>query len=442
MQRDRTFTKQAFTKANWKTKRRIMRSFKINEISAVDTPAQEGARVLMMKRAPDPAAPSTNDSPIVMAKAAFADIFNEEKTEQAVCRAFYDAMDDRWLADDSFREALKDAQGDAQTSADQYVAAVRVMADKAVAAVRDARAGGAIPDDESMKSEVAKAIKGAEISFAKHVEEKPMFKTLAELIAAIEKYASGDRSVSKADLRKAAIDLDAVDKLTGELALAQPDPEVASLKRQVAELSMTPDVRKHYDGLDDAGKTAFLAKSADQQAAEVAAANTDDPVVYTAKDGTQVRKSDGAMAVMMAKNFDALNGRMDKLEKGHEANTFEKRAQTEFPYLPTASTVALLKSAAALTDEESAPLIAGLRLANKAAKPRFQTLGNGGDVTKSFVDDSGAEAAGDKLDELAKSIMAKSKDAMTYEQAYAKAITSPEGRALYNETVGFEPSEA
>ncbi len=35
------------------TRKRIMRKFRIDEISSVDRPAQEGARAVIMKRAPD-----------------------------------------------------------------------------------------------------------------------------------------------------------------------------------------------------------------------------------------------------------------------------------------------------------------------------------------------------------------------------------------------------
>lgn len=434
--------KSQIGKARWKTSRRIMRSFKLNEISAVDNPAQEGARILLVKRAPDPDAASVNDLPAVLAKATFATVFAEEKVEQAVCRAYCDAFDDRWLADDAFREALKAAQGDEQSSADEYVAAVRQMADAAVVAVRAARQTGDAPDEESMNLAVKAAVGKAELKFAKHTKEQPMFKTLAELKAAIQKYQGGDRAISKTDLRKAAIDLDAIGELTGDLAIApSADPEVATLKRQVAELSMTDDVRKHYQGLDETGKTAFLAKSAEEQKTEVEALTKGDPIVYTAKDGTVIRKSDGAMAVLMAKNFDTLNERLDKVEKGQLADTFEKKAREEFPYLPTASTTAMLKQASNLTDEESGPLLESLRLANKAAKPRFQQLGSAGDVSKSFGGATGgADDCEARLDELAKSIMAKSNGKDTYEQAYAKAISSPEGRAIYNEMVGFEPA--
>ena len=437
MRHDIPFAKQAFTKADWKTKRRIMRSFKMGEISGVDEPAQEGARIVMMKRAPDPAAPALNDTPLVIAKAMFAEVFAEEKTEQVVCRAFYDAMDDRWLADSSFQEALKSGSGDEEISKEQYLAAVRQMAENAVASVRAARSGSA-PDDETMKSSVAKAVGDAKPSFAKHVKEQPMFKTLAELQAAIAKYTSGDRTVSKADLRKAAIDLDAVTSLTGDLSFVPAtDPAIETLKRENAELKLTPDVRKHYDGLDDAAKTTFLAKSATEQQAEVEAMTKGDPIVYTAKDGTVIRKSDGAATLMMAKNFDAINDRLDKVEKGQVEGTIEKRASTEFPNLPTKSTVAMLKAAANLEDAEANEIIEGLRVANKAVKPKFQQLGNSGYVHKSFADPEGAE---DKIEALAKSLMAKSEGKLTYEQAYAKALSSPEGREIFNEMVGFEPN--
>lgn len=433
----RRLEKNATQKAQWKTKRRIMRSFKMNEISGVDNPAQEGARIVMFKRAD----PAPHDAQ-TFAKASFQEALDQRLMDQAISEAFCEAFDQRWTIDSAFQEALKDIYQDPAQTVAQYTEVVRQMAMTAADQVAAARqAGGSAVD---LTSEVSKAVGALAVPFRK-TKETPMFKTLAELMAAIAKYAQGDRTISKADLQKAAIELGAVAEINKNADLALDGGaslRVAELERQIAEAAMPAAVRSHYDGLDATAKAAFLAKSATEQAAEVEQLTKGDPVVYTTKDGVAIRKSDGAVALLMAKNFDQLNSRMDTLEGSLTKSSIEKRAQTEFPNLPLGPTVQTLKAAAALDEKDAADLIAGLTLANKAAAGKFRTAGQRMGKAAGVEDFGGAgddaQAAEDKLDEMAKGMMAKASTPMTYEQAYDAVVRTPEGRELYAQAVGFE----
>ncbi len=415
-------------KANWKTKRRIMRTFKLNEISAVDKPAQEGARFSLAKRAPDDTGPSLNDAPLVLAKAAFAEEFADRKTEQAVCRAWYDAMDDRWIADEAFRATL---EAGGESGVEEYVAAIKVMANRAVSAVTTARA-----DTEAFKAEITKAL-AEPIKFEKKEPTTMIkFNTRAALLGGVAAFLGGDKTVEKSTIQKDAIDLDAVDCLTGELALSPPDPRVAKMETELAVLKLAPALKAHYDGLDATAQAAFLAKDTAAQTAEVDGLTKGDPVVYTCSDGTQIMKSDGKVALMMAKQNDATNKRLDAIEKSRTEDKFDKQASTDFPHLATKSTVATLKAIDGLDDADKAEVLKSLTVANKAAASKFRQVGKRTE-TQSYAGDEGEGE--DVIETMAKAYQAAHPD-KTYEQSYTEVLKSAEGRAAFNKSVGFEPA--
>lgn len=421
---DRTFQKDEFTKASWRTKRRIMRTFKISEISGVDHPAQQGARMIFSKRA-DP----DTDPVQTFAKVSFAAALDQRLLDRQYCEIFNEAFDNLWAANDAFREALKDQYQDGEEAARQYVDTVAQMASNAVAQTRGVTKGKT-PD----KSIFIKAVEDAVLDVLKRQKEPVMFKTLADLRAAIAKHLAGDKQDVKA-IQKSAIDLGAVAELSGDLALTQPDPETAALKRKVAELSMTADVRKHYDALAESDKVAFLAKSETEQVEIVKALNAEDPVVYTTKAGLAIRKSEGATVAALAKQNDEQADLIAKLSSENSDAAFEKSARENYAYMPLDGTVEILKAAAAMSDEDKKKkMLEALQAANKAARPKFERIG--GSMVKSS--EPTGENPSDKLDDLAKAYMAKADTNMTFEKAYAAILETPEGKALYNESVGFE----
>ncbi len=59
------------------------------------------------------------------------------------------------------------------------------------------------------------------------------------------------------------------------------------------------DVEKsHYNSLDDDGKSGFLKLDAEGRGNAIEKAKGDDPVVYTAEDGTEFRKSDDPRVIV------------------------------------------------------------------------------------------------------------------------------------------------
>jgi flagellar biosynthesis/type III secretory pathway protein FliH len=428
------FAKQSMTKAKWGTKRRIMHAFKMTEISGVDVPAQEGALILLQKRAPDtPDAPT----PESFCKVAFREALDQSLLDRRFNDAFYRAFEDQWTANDALRQALQDGYQNSEETVRQYVETIAAMAQQAATATRD------LVKSADMNDTISRLIADACDTFTKQVSKEPtMIKTLADLKAAIKAFDpnSATATVEAVVIKSAAAALSAETELPGDGPLAKEapksDPALTKALREIELLKMDAPTRGYFDGLDEPTQTAFLAKDAAARTAEVEAANATDPVMYKCKDGTEIRKSDGAVALMMAKRMDAQDATIAKLLETHEDSSFAKAARTDYANLPEDSTVELLKAAEAITDpDKKKKALEALRAASKAAGSKFKVIGGGGPVSKRG--EGGDGDANAKLDEMAKAHQAAN-TGMSFEKAYTAVLDTPEGKALFNETVGFE----
>lgn len=412
-----------YTKANWKTRRRVMRSFKMGEISGVDDPAQEGARVLLHKRAPEvPACPAE-----AFIKSSFQQEFDDSMMERRFCQAFYTAFDGKWEADEALQEALKDAYQNSEETVRAYVAEIARMATAAAEATRG------LAKSADFVHTITQAVGTAADQFRKRQKEPVMFKNRADIEAAIAKFG-GDATEAKM-IKAAAAILGCEDLLpaTGALAKAVTvDPTVAALQRENEVLKMAADHRAYFDALPAASQDGFLAKSASDRAAEVEASKASDPVMYKCADGTEIRKSDGAAVLALAKSNDLLRKELADSRTASADAEFVKQADTEFPHLPRDGTVEMLKAAAAMTDaDKKKKMLEAMQASNKAAGANFKRIG-GQSVNKN------AGTAGDpeaRLDAMAKS-RKEAKPNLSYEQAYSEVLETSEGRALYAEVAG------
>ena len=196
-----------------------------------------------------------------------------------------------------------------------------------------------------------------------------------------------------------------------------------------AIVGLTSEERAHFDALPDNMRTAFLGKSAGDRQAEIVAKNSADPVVYTTQDGVEIRKSMGAAMLSLAKSNDILRKGNDEMVKAREQDAFEKRADTELSHIAgdVQMRAAMLKAVEAIPDEaQRTGALAALRSKNEVGKAAFQTVGH---IGSSFESGSAEEA----LDTMAKVLVEK--DGSTYQVAYAKAMTTPEGNALYKKSL-------
>lgn len=353
--------------------RRRLNRIRLDKIAAVDAPCQQHATAGIVKRAPDQKA---------IAKVTFDEALEAQMVSRRVNEAFYRVFDSQWERNDAFRTALTDelaGDGDGSAAKEAYLASIEALVEDAITAARKA---GAKATDESIE----KAIE--EVLVAKFSpEETTMLKiaTIAALTDAIAKFDPAKSPVADvATIQKAATDLGAEDQLPAEgpLAKAKADPQIAKLTRELAIVKLSPDARSYFDGLDEAGQDAFLAKSDTDRAADIEKATGDDPVVYTTKGGIAVRKSDGPTALALAKQADATSTELAKLRGETETVSIEKRV-SDFPNVAKDVATQMVKSARELGEDTDAGkgIIKSLTTMNDAADPLFKRHGSTGSET-------------------------------------------------------------
>jgi hypothetical protein len=409
--------------------RRKLTAIRLDKIAVVDRPCQEHATVAIVKRAP------TGPVPPAIAKKTFQEALHGQLVSEQISDTFWRAFEHQWSVRDAFRTALTDEIADGGTgtvAVADFTAAMQQIASMAAEAARVATGTA----DTDLEAAVSTAIS----KWLTQQEQTTMnITTKAQLLSAVAKFDPATSPASHVTIiQKAATDLGETDALPKEgiLAIVTPaapdDARVEALQAEVAVLKMAPAIRKHYDGLDAAGQKAFLAKSAADQQATIDAIEKGDPIVYTCGDGTEIRKSDGTAALMMAKRLDA----QDKVIAGMQGDTIEKRAAA-YPNVAKATAVTILKSAVQVGEDTDAgkDLIKSLDAMNKGSAGIFKSLGStsgdggdstgpSGDITKARGDFEGKVAEIRKRDNSSLSD-AMSKARNEAPELYAAAYPAP-----------------
>lgn len=366
--------------------KRVLNRIRLDKIAAVDKPCQQHATVAIIKRAP-------GDPAFAIAKATYEEALNGAMVSERVNRAFWDNFDGLWQRNDAFRTALTDELadgGDGAVASAAYLESVNELVETAVTAARSAGA-------KASDGEISKAIEDAVTSWVEsqpqHQEQPMKITTKAQLKSAvaafdITKSAYGDFTA----ITDAAVELDAIDELPadGPLAKAAEDkkkekgkkdedtPAFKALQREVAVLKMDTATRTFFDGLAKAEQDAFLAKSAEDQAAQIESITKGDPILYTCEDGTAIRKSDGMVAAMLARQNDTLAKQLKTVTGTLAGNAIEKRARTEFPNVALSEATDMLKAAEELGEDSVSgkAILKTLKTMNKGRDPLFERIGS------------------------------------------------------------------
>lgn len=359
-------------------KRRIMRALKINEISGVDVPAQEGAVAVIMKRDDRPAQTAHIE------KGSALTTENDGHTHLVVLNGPPDGVElssgETTWQDAHAHPWVRDGSG-------------RVV----IGSAHRADAGVPHTHDVAVTSKVA----------PEDDRSDPQEETMAD-------------DTKKTDAK--------IEELQAQLMRAN---SIASFN----------DAEKaHLATLKGPDADAFLAKSADdrvivledvaKRAADAAAkAEGDDPVEYTTTDGIELRKSAGVAFIAMAKSNDALRKRLDESEDARDRAVLEKRAEADLAHIPgdLATRIEMLKAIDGIEDEtKRGAALNALKAQNEAMGKAFVTIGNGGSPVPG--------SASEQLDTLAKAHQEKHPD-MTSEQAYAAVVETEAGQTLYAKSV-------
>ncbi len=220
---------------------------------------------------------------------------------------------------------------------------------------------------------------------------------------------------------------------SGETTMSDPNDQTAesvvneeleTLKSQLAtaeRLAELNDADKAYlKGLSEDDKATFIALDADGRQSELAKAADADAVVFTSEDGTEYRKSDDSRLINLAKASDKEKKKRQMLEEEAMKVDLEKRA-AELPLGKTAGVVSLVKAIDLLPTEEQGPALDLLK----------SHLGDLSKVTKSLGTTESSDDSVDPVDGIAKRLR-EADPSLTVEQAYSKALDTPEGQTAYN----------
>jgi hypothetical protein len=307
-----------------KPRKRVMRSFKLDEISAVDRPAQKPATAPIMKRdagGADQAAALLAD---LLADPALAKMddggaksFAEIVAEKEERRKAYAVAEKLWPLWDAVQESIRSIACDGNLTPAGKIAAVRGSIDQFADAVR-----GEFPE---LAEEIGKAFTDP---------------ALGEIIAAVRTPGG--------------------DPVTKENPMTDNTSKVAELEAQIATLKA------------DNTTLAARAEKAEADLAKAEIAKTDEVLVI---DGETIRKSETP-----AGTFALLK----KQAKALEAAAFEKRAEAELPAMPGEPVAkgAALAALAALPEADRAVVETMLKAGNEALAKATREVGAGGDKTE------------------------------------------------------------
>ena len=397
--------------------KRILEVIKIDEISAVDKPAQPGALNAIMKRQ-DP------DKPRIIGKNV------KMTTAEDGHQHIIDLVG--WEGEHLYGGMTSWVQADGDQEAHSHPWSY------------DSKGGLVIGEALGHKHDIADLKKSSESNGDKSMAIKKSLLTSAASVATLITKFDGATASDEdaAAIRKAALDLNIGGLLPSEGPLAKmgddeeddDDMEKEKMKDKMKDLkkslsdahsiiSLTSVEKSHYDGLNDDGKSAFLKMDASDRETAISKANDADPVIYKSLDGMEFRKSDDDRMVQMAKSNDRKSKDLAKAQAAARDSDIEKR-EAELDQLPGKSDVkkGLI---GAILDIEDADIRKGafaiLKAANSANDDDFKRAGT---LSKADVAD-----ADSKLEKMAKAHAAE--NSVPYAQAYMAVTKSGEGAKLY-----------
>jgi hypothetical protein len=440
--------------------KRIMKEFRMTEISAVNRPAQQGARAVIMK----------------------ADA--ETKTENGKS---YPASDYAYVPDKTKPSAWKlrltsEPGGDPDPKIVGAAAAalgpgyrgekVEIPDDARDAVVARVRAAWRKANPDKTKDDLPEVLKGADIgTVAKSVYDmvsqpaQPGAKTFDDLMAARQNVAEqfevderlwpffdalGDsiRSIvadgtmdepGKINAIRQSIDqftsaiVDAVPDAEAEIDKVFADPALSGVF--LAGLPGDPVDKKETFMSDDTKKVAELEK----QLSDMTKRATDaESKVADLTKAADVAKSDetfeaGGVTIHKSEVGEGPFKLMKSQQERIEISDFEKAATSQVPNLPgeTVAKAKVLRAVAKMDKETADALNAMLKAGNEAMAKMLKPLGN--DAGRSF------SKAEDELDALAKAYAEK--HSVTYAKAYDAVLKTEDGRKLYGQ-IGTKSADA
>lgn len=399
----------------------VMRRFRIDELSAVDRPAQAPARKLLMKRRSD----ASGDLAGAIERVA-KDCDSPSARVVVITSATNGHTHAVWLypnergGDTGYGQVEGEAQGHSHPWTMNQVGQLVVGEND----------GHTHEVDSAALTTALLGLIGKKGSYGGSANDNTD-----------DEEADGKPPAFKGDRKMAAANKNApeADK-TEAPEIKAPTQEMLDeatkrAERAEAVAALPVEHRAVFDGLSKGDQDAFLAKSADERVTFVKNASDADPIVYTSLAGKTYRKSAAPELIDAIKGQDELTKRLNAAEEVNANASFAKRAGEIMDKLPGDEKVhvAIVKAIDGIADETvRKAAFEAITAGNKAMTAAFNSTGHGdGRVTKSEGDTPAAQ-----LDAIAKRHQSADPK-LGYLDAYEKAKT--ENPELYAAAVTGKP---
>lgn len=386
-------------------KKRNMDKFRIDELSGVDFPAQEGAVALLMKRKPDGERESGRRRRLEKRRELIVLTSVNEGHSHGLSLEAGERGGSTWYAHAPESEFSHDHAWTLDGDGNLVVAmndGHDHTVDRGALLEGFLRIGTALRDDDCV---VAMARK-AQIEFT---QDGGVVDLVTKRRYGADGSEIGGEPVIKEDpMSKPVATVESLTKRNEDL---EKRLELVSLYG-----SFTDAQRSHFDKLDEAGKATFAKLDASGREAAISKAAEADPIVYTDSEGVEYRKSCDPVVLRLAKRADAAEKRSEERHAEVEKVRLAKRAESVLGNLPGESDVhvAIVRQLEKIADEDvRKAAFETIQAGNKSMKAAFTSVGH--------LSTTDPEASADaELTKLAKGLQ-KEDPELTFEDAYEKA---------------------
>lgn len=398
-------------------KKHSIKSLVLEEVSFVDTPAQEGATVVVIKNMDD------EDVDTSTAKGMFLDQVARWDTIDPIRGLLNSLYDNNHNLQEAVKAAftfstVKNKESAIRQIIKEFVTSLDDLSDSIVNSIPLSKRGKDM-NAEDIKKMVVESISSLVKAGNKEDNDSPT--TLTE-----EQVAKIAEQVSEQVIAKD----DSVSKI------AKMKPEYQSYLAKVAEdKDITDEVRKQKteyflsDGVADSHRDALVVA----EGIEVTAKSTESDT-YTDATGRILKRADLGAAydttVAIVKQNDELTKKLSDVIIERDDRNLLQKAKSDYPNLPGSDEerLALLKSVGGITDEKVRDgVLKNIKSCDAAVGGIMKSLGNANSIPSS---------SGAAVQELANSIKKKHDESgtpITIEKAYSMALNSEAGEKAYDE---------
>jgi hypothetical protein len=352
--------------------KKIMRSFEIGEISCVDTPAQQGALMRIIKSADGDVSMNKLDIG-VLAKRYIDPMdgavpFSTVVVEEMRCQQYYEAVEDVCPIIYAMDTSLKSIAGDVSVPAETKLTMMRNTVEDFMSVIRRMWSDA----DVVMMSALGKS--NEEIS--EMVKKALSAEQMQEQIATLEKKLE--------DLTKASTDAGVAAELTTqvETLTAKVGELTTSLEVETSKASMNDQEKAYMSSLGREEQKAFRGMSATDRKKKMGKAADDETLTVK---GQTIRKSsvgDEMFAILKAQSeeIESAKKSADTERAARLMGDYEKVAKAAYTNLPGTDLekAHVLKGIESLSEDVQSTIVKMLAAGEGAIKSAFTRLGDGG----------------------------------------------------------------